>query len=212
LLTGRALELVDRIRERTENIIAEMRPDGSFLFPTRFPDFEISEPSAGYCARRTLDMMAFARLTGDQRVFQEVERSLEYMKRFRIPRGGRFQETPLQTPDLLTAAHLVILHVQAFEFSREVKYLEQAQYWALMGMPFVYLRDERPNMLYATVPMFGASERENPVWFGTSQPWCGCVYAYGIALLGKYDKNFDWLKIARGILHSAESLQFESGQ
>jgi hypothetical protein len=66
-------------------------------------------------------------------------------------------------------------------------------------------------MLYSAVPMFGASERENPVWFGTSQPWCGCVYAYSIALLGKYDKSIEWLKIARGILLAVETVQFESG-
>jgi len=210
-LTGQSLDLVDRMRDRTERIIAEMHPDGSFLFPTRFPDFETSEPSVGYSTRRTLEMMAFARLTGDRRVFGLVEQSLDYMARFRVPRGGRFWETPLRTPDLLTAAQNVILYVWAYEFSRDEKHLKQAQHWALMGMPFVYLRDERPNMLYATVPMFGASERENPVWFGTTQPWCGCVYAYGIALLGRYDKSIDWPKIARGILHSAEALQFTSG-
>ena len=210
-LTGRTLDLVDQMQERTESIIAEMRPDGSFLFTTRFPDIEANEPSVGYSARKTLEMMHYVRLTGDSEVFQQVERSLEFMTPFRIPRGGRYWEAPLHTPDLLTAAHLVMLNVRAFEFSRDVKYLEQAQHWALMGIPFVYLRDEHPNMLYATVPMFGASERENPVWFGTSQPWCGCVYAYAIVLLGKYDPNFDWLKIARGILHSAESLQFDSG-
>jgi len=210
-LTGRPLELVDLMRDRAESIMAEMRPDGSFLFLTRFPDVEASEPSVGYCARRTLEMMEYARLSGDQRTFQQVERSLNYMVRFRIPRGGRFWEAPLHTPDLLTAAHMVTLHVRAFEFSCDEKHLEQAQYWALMGVPFVYLRDEHSNMLYATVPMFGASERENPVWFGTSQPWCGCVYAYSIALLGKYDKSIDWLKIARGILHAAESVQFDSG-
>jgi len=210
-LTGRPLELIDLMRDRAASIMAEMRPDGSFMFLTRFPDVETSEPSVGYCARRTLEMMEYARLTGDLRTFRQVERSLEYMTRFRIPRGGRFWEAPLHTPDLLTAAHIVTLHVRAFEFSRDEKHLEQAQYWALTGIPFVYLHDERPNMLYAAVPMFGASERENPVWFGMSQPWCGCVYAYSIALLGKYDKSIDWLKIARGILHSAESVQLESG-
>jgi len=210
-LTGRPMELVDLMRDRAESVMAEMRPDGSFLYLTRFPDVETSEPSPGYCARKTLEMMEYARLTGNRRVFQQIERSLEFMTRFSIPRGGRFWETPLHTPDLLTAAHLVALHVRAFEFSRDEKHLEQAQYWALMGLPFVYLRDEHPNMLYATVPMFGASERENPVWLGTSQPWCGCVYAYSIALLGEYDKSVDWRKIARGILHAAEALQWESG-
>ena len=210
-LTGRSLDLIDLMRERMETIVAEMRPDGSFLFSTRFPDVEVNVPSVGYSARKTLEMMIYVRLTGDAWAFQQVERSLEFMTQFRIPRGGRYWEAPLHTPDLLTAAHMVQLNVWAFEFSRDVKYLEQAQYWAFMGLPFVYLRDERPNMLYATVPMFGASERENPVWFGTSQPWCGCVYAYAIAMLGKYDPNYDWLKIARGILYAAESLQFESG-
>jgi len=209
-LTGRPLELVDLMRNRVESIMAEMRPDGSFLYLTRFPDVETSEPSPGYCARRTLEMMEYARLTGNRRAFQQVERSLEFMTRFSVPRGGRFWEAPLHTPDLLTAAHLVTLHVRAFEFSRDEKHLERARYWALTGVPFVYLRDERPHMLYATVPMFGASERENPVWFGTSQPWCGCVYAYSIALLGKYDKSIDWRKIARGILHAAEAVQWES--
>jgi len=210
-LSGQALDLVDMQRERNERIIAEMRADNSFLFPTRFPDFELNEPSAGYCARRTLDMIAYARLTGDRRTFQHVARSIEYMKRFHTPRGGYYWESPQHTPDLLTAAHMVLLHVWAYEFSGDDRYIERARYWALMGVPFVYLRDQAPHMLYATVPMYGASEREKPVWFGTSQPWCGCVYAYAITMLSPYDQTVDWRKIARGILHHAESVQFANG-
>ena len=210
-LTGRPLDLAERKRERVDVIIREMRPDGSFLVPTRFPDVETTAPSVGYCARRTLELMDFARLTGDRRIFQFAEKGISFLERFRIPRGGYFGETPLHTPDLLSAAHLVILHVWAYEFSANGKYLDRARYWALMGIPFVYLREEKPHMPYATVPMYGASDRESPVWFGTSQPWCGCVYAYGLALLAKHDRSIDWRTISRGILHHAESLQFTDG-
>ena len=210
-LTRRVLDLVD-MKGKLANLVAqEMRADGSFLFATRFPDVESTVPAAGYCARQTLELMAYARLTGDRRFFQHAEKGLAFLEGFQIPRGGYFKEAPLHTPDLLSAAHLVILHVWAYEFSRDIKYLEKARYWAMMGVPFVYLRDGRPYMPYATVPMYGASERETPIWFGTSQPWCGCVYAYGITQLGKYDKSVDWPKIARGILHHAESLQYTDG-
>ena len=156
-------------------------------------------------------MMNYVRLAGDRRIFQYVESSLEYLTRFLLPRGGHFWESSVRTPDLLAAAHLVIVHVRAYEFSGDEKYLEQARKWALLGMPFVYLRNDLPHMLYATVPMYGASEGDHLIWFGTSQPWCGCVFAYGLTMLGNYDKSVDWQKIARGILHAAEALQWESG-
>jgi hypothetical protein len=207
---NRLLEWADSQRKQASKILSEMRADGSFIAPTRFFDFEPSAPSSGYNARQALTLMRYVRLTGDETVFRRLEKTLDYLKTFRVPRGGHYWETPQHTPDLLTASHLVNLYVFAYEFSKKAEYLERARYWAIAGLPFIYFWSDRPRMLYATTPMYGASERESPVWFGTSQPWCGCCYAYAIALLSKYDDSLDWRKIARGILHTAESMQLDA--
>ncbi|MDR1493688.1 MAG: hypothetical protein LBT05_13350 [Planctomycetaceae bacterium] len=210
-LNDRLLEWVDSRRKQANKILSEMRADGSFIHQTRFSDFERNSPSSGYNARQALILMRYVRLTGDEAVFRQLEKTLDYLKVFRVPRGGHYWETPQHTPDLLAASHLVNLYVFAYEFSKKAEYLERARYWAIAGLPFVYLWSDRPRMLYATVPMYGASERERPVWFGIAQPWCGCCYAYAIAALSKYDDTLDWRKIARGILHAAESMQFDAG-
>ncbi|MCL2347243.1 MAG: hypothetical protein FWC50_03165 [Planctomycetaceae bacterium] len=210
-LRGNIYEWLDFRRSRVEQILSEMRKDGSFIRHSLFPEYEPSSLVSGYGARRALELMAFVRLTGNKNVFASVTKTIDFIRQFRIPRGGHYWETPLHTPDLLAAAHLVMLHVWAYEFDPKPEYLERARYWAIMGLPFIYLWQDRPKMLYATVPMFGASDRESPVWFGTAQPWCGAVYAYALIMLAKHDDTLDWRKIARGILHTAEAMQFESG-
>ncbi len=44
-------------------------------------------------------LLDYARLTGDPRALAAGLRTLDYMKRFCVPRGAQVWEVPLHTPD-----------------------------------------------------------------------------------------------------------------
>ena len=210
-LTGQ----VERWRSSRESairsILALRNPDGSFLHRTRFPEVESAGTSRGYTAIRALEVMEFVRLTGSLELFGVVRESLEFLKDGNVPRGGFYRDTPLHTPDLMTAATLTWLAVWAYEFSGEMEYLELARRFAYLGLPFVYQRGEPGKMLYMAVPKFGGTERGLPLWFGVTRPGAGILYAYALNLLARHDPAVDWKRVAVGILHATESLQYTDG-
>lgn len=212
-LTGRVEQWKTSRDEAIRTILSLRNPDGSFFYRTRFMEVESSITSVGHTAIRALEIMEFVRLTGDGDLFEEVKSALEYLDSYDIPRGGFYRDTPLHTPDLYTAASLLWLYTWAHEFTGEPRYLELAQRSAVAGLPFVYLRTDpdHDDLLYAAVPKFGGTERGLPLWFGVAQPRVGLVYAYALNLLARHDRSIDWSRVAQGILHAAERMQFPDG-
>lgn len=142
----------------------------------------------------------------------ELEGStLEYMKRFRTPRGAQVWEIPLHTPDQLAAAYLVWAYTRGFELTGDQSYLQQGRRWAPSGLPFTYLWTRFPIMSYATPPVYGATNWVSPNWMGLPVQWVGTVYAYALTRLAPHDNTFDWSRIARGILISAQQQQYPDG-
>jgi hypothetical protein len=118
-----------------------------------------------------------------------------------VPRGAQTWEVPLHTPDILASAHLVKAYTLGYLISQKKEYLEQAQYWAWTGVPFVYLVHPTSGEIgpYATIAVLGATNWEAPVWFGRPVQWCGLVYGSALHLLSCYDRAGPWEKIAQGI-------------
>ncbi len=136
-----------------------------------------------------------------------AEKTLGVLSGSPVPRGGFYWETPLHTPDLLSAAYATWAFCRGYELTQKPEYLEEAKRYALSGLPFVYQwGEEKTIRKYATVPMFGASQRER-TWFGVAQPWSGVIYGYALTLLAQHDSSLDWNKIATGILIAAEQIQ-----
>jgi hypothetical protein len=133
-------------------------------------------------------------------------------KRFDVPRGAQTWEIPLHTPDQLASAYAVWAYVRGYELTGKKEYLAEARRWALSGVPFVYLWSRYPIMLYATPPVYGATQWKAPNWMGLPVQWVGGVYAYALTLLTPYDKTLDWNHLARGILISAEQQQYPDGK
>jgi hypothetical protein len=90
-------------------------------------------------------------------------------------------------------------------------YLIEARKWALSGLPFTYLWSEYPIMLYATPPVYGATNWVAPNWMGLPVQWVGGVYAYALTKFAPYDSSVDWGHVARGILISAQQQQYPDG-
>jgi hypothetical protein len=192
-------------------LLRQQQPDGSFRYQGEFRRGHFEDTASGVCARPAAMLLEHAWLTGDAAALQAGLRSLEFMKRFRVPRGAQFWELSIHTPDQLASAYLVSAYVRGYELTGKKEYLALARRWAVTGLPFVYLWSRYPVMLYATTPVYGATHWVAPNWIGLPVQWVGGVYAYALTKLAPYDRSFDWNQVARGILIAAEQMQIPDG-
>lgn len=211
-VTGRAAEWKKRHEAQAAGLIAQQRPDGSYHYDGPFARGHFEDTANGVCARPAAMLLEYARVTGDKKALEAGLRTLDYMKRFDVPRGAQVWEVPLHTPDQLASAYGVWAYVRGFELTGKPEYLAEARRWALSGVPFTYLWTCKPIMLYATPPVLGATNWQAPMWIGLPVQWVGGVYAYALTMLASHDKTLDWNRLARGILNSAEQQQFPDGQ
>jgi len=209
-VTGRARQWLDHGAAEVKGILNKQQPDGSFRYDGKYRRGHFENTASGACARPAAMLLDYARATGDRTALQAGVRTLEYMKRFRTPRGAQVWEVPLHTPDQLASAYLVWAYVRGYELTGNEAYLALARKWAISGIPFTYLWDCHPIMLYSTPPVFGATFWRHP-WFGLPVQWVGGVYAYALTMLAPYDDSLDWSHLARGILLSAEQQQYPDG-
>jgi hypothetical protein len=211
-VTGQAKRWLAIRRGEARAIIAAQKPDGSFRYSGKYRKGHFEDTSSGHCAKRALTLLEFANLTGDSGARRAGIKTLEFMKRFRTPRGAQTWELSLHTPDILASANLVRAYVYGYELTGRKEYLALARKWAISGIPFVYLWSDRPVMTYATVPVYGATNYRAPLWIGLPVQWCGGVYAYGLTRLARHDKTFKWNHLARGILLAGRQMQYPDGR
>jgi hypothetical protein len=167
----------------------------------------------GTTATPAAEVLRYARITGDKYALASGLKALEAMKKYRIPRAAQTWEIPVHTPDILASARAIDAYLEGYVATGNKEYLERAKYWAYTGLPFVYLwgREDRQVMLYATIPVYGATHYRAPVWIGRPVQWCGLVYAYELLRLSKYDNSFPWEIVGEGILSSGMRQQVTSG-
>jgi len=199
-------------RGEVRGILARQQPDGSFRYSGPYRRGHFEDTASGVCARPAATLLDYAWMTGDEEALEAGIRTLEYMKRFRTPRGAQVWEVPLHTPDLLASAYLVWAYVRGYELTGRGEYLAEARRWALSGVPFVYLWNEYPVMLYATPPVYGATNWQAPCWIGLPVQWVGLVYAYALAMLAPYEDTLDWHHLAQGILIAGRQMQHPDGE
>lgn len=209
-VTGRAKQWLDHQRRQAQAHIDRQQPDGSYRYDGKYRRGHFENTASGVSARPAAMLLEFARATGDKAALEAGVRTLEYMKRFRTPRGAQVWEVPLHTPDQLASAYLVWAYVRGYELTGKKEYLRLARKWALSGVPFTYLWESHPIMLYSAPPVFGATFWRH-CWFGLPVQWVGGVYAYSLTMLAPHDDSLDWGHLARGILLSAEQQQYPDG-
>jgi len=211
-VTGRAQKWLEMRSSQAQNLIKGQKPDGSWHYEGKYLKGHYEDTASGHCARPAATLLNFAWMTGDKAALDAGLKALDYMKRFRVPRGAQTWELSLHTPDVLASAYLVWAYVRGFELTGRQDYLAEARRWALSGVPFVYLWSRYPVMAYAAIPVYGATSWRAPNWMGLPVQWCGGVYAYALTLLAPHDKTLDWAHLARGILLSAEQQQYPDGR
>jgi hypothetical protein len=211
-LHSRVAEWLDMRRGQARGAMKGQKPDGSWRYEGTYARTHFEDTASGVCARPATTLLDYAWHTGDEEALAAGIKALDYMKRFRTPRGAQTWECPLHTPDILASAYLVWAYTRGYELTGREDFRAEARRWALSGLPFVYQWTCKPVMLYATTPVFGATNWRAPNWIGLPVQWCGGVYAYALGLLAPYEKTLDWAKLARGILISAEQQQYPDGR
>ena len=111
---------------------------------------EAGDTSSGQIAANALYLLRFARITGDPVLREAGLRALRFLEAHhsRRPEGAQVWELPLHCPDLLAAAWAEQCYLEAYWLTGEKHDAERAQWWALSGLPFVYLwaSPDRPVM------------------------------------------------------------------
>jgi len=207
---------LETVKKYVENIIANQGEDGSWRFhPNERTENLGSEGDAvlGTCASNALVILKYARISGDEGALQAGKKALEFMDRFKVPRGAQAWECPLYEPDILAAAFAVGAYVEAYQITKARHYLEQAEYWAKTGLPFLFFwnNPQRPGMRYGSIPVFGTTFYTHS-WFGVPVQWNGLVYAYYLQHLAEHSGIFPWKQIAEGIIVSAMHQQWTEGE
>lgn len=210
-VTGRAQQWLDAKRAQAEAARRGQQPDGSYRYDGPYARGHFENTASGVCAIPACRLLDYAWYTGDRESLDAAVKTLDYIKRFRTPRGAQVWEVPLHTPDQLASAYLVAAYVRAYQLTGREDYLREARRWALTGIPFTYLWSRYPVMLYGTPPVLGATNWKAPNWIGLPVQWVGGVYAYSLTKLAPYDDTLDWNQLARGILVAAEQMQYTEG-
>lgn len=206
--------LLSRHEDGTWRFDADLDPkEGPFVgrdYHQLGPDEAVE---VGTCARRAYEVLRYARIAGDMDVYRSMVPTLEAMERFRVPRAAQVWEVPVHTPDLLAAADAVDAFLEAYWLSGDRRWLDDAVFWARRGLPFIYLWEdpEKPFLLGASIPVFGASWHESS-WFGRPVQWNGLRYAAALLKLAPYDQTHPWRKLATMIIHSGIHQQAPEGE
>ena len=212
VIEGSANGQLDSIREDGSSKYVAPKPPARDYGTTHWTDH-----ANGLTSNRLLVAARYALASGNveyrKKYLTVVDKVLD-LYRGDVPRGAQTWEIPLHTPDILASAYLLDLCTVAYAVSGDSKYLREAEYWALTGVPFVYLETPVPNVhkdgIYGTIAVLGSTAWVAPFWVGLPVQWCGLVYRnalYRYADVLPNQKAADyWRKMAAGI--TITGLQF----
>ncbi len=210
-VTGQAEQWLRQIDQQAANSRRIQKEDGSYRYDGEFKAGHFENTSSGQCAQHAVILLQHAKATGNTSSLSVGLKSLEFIKRFRTPRGAQVWECPLHAPDLMASAKMVTAYVIAYELTQSREYLDLAVQWALTGVPYIYLWNEWPIQRYASIATLCATHYQAPVWIGRPVQWVGLVYADALLDLYEHDQTLDWKHLANGILISGIQQQYLEG-
>lgn len=172
----------------------------------------VGDQAVGLNTDRAAAILRYAIMTADPKAIEGGLRTLEGLRRFRVPRAAQVWEVPVHTPDILASSRAVDAYLLGYQLTGDARYLDDAVYWARTGLPFVYAWNDpdQPALQGASVPVFGATAYVLS-WFGVAVQWNGLAYGDSLYALAQYDQSFPWETVADNILRSAMYQQVEDG-
>jgi hypothetical protein len=188
---------------RVRSLADTQNDDGSWPFTPSSQQADLGIPgdsSSGWTASMARFLLKFGRITGDSEAIAAGLKALEYLDAQVRPEGAQTWELQLHVPDVLASSYVMECYLEAYRITGDPTHLEKAKYWALTGLPFIYLWSpaDRPVMRYGSIPVFGATHFTHP-WFGIIVQWNGLDYAYKLLELSRYDDELPWRTLAEGI-------------
>ena len=188
---------------RAAALLASMRDDGSWRFDADRRDqgvfkgldyHELGPDDAvelGTCAHNAFEVLRYARVAGDWDAYERMQKTLKLMERFRVPRAAQVWEVPVHTPDVLAAADAIDAYLEAYRFSGDERWRDNAVTWARRSWPFIYLwgDPEKPFLLGASIPVFGATWYRGS-WFGRPVQWNGLRLANALLKLAEHSESW----------------------
>src|ERR1043166_5672649 len=185
LIFGSVAENARQAQAHGRALVGRFQPDGSVLYAPSpkgadYARTHWSHEANGLTATVVAGLLDAAIFSGDRDLLEKALAHLRAMDKFRngVPRGAQTWEVPLHTPDILASGYLLHAYLLGYELNGDSRFLDQANYWAWTGVPFVYLSPPttQPVGLYSTIPVLGATSWTAPLWIGLPVQWCGLVY------------------------------------
>lgn len=215
LHTGSPAEGVQAVRNAGLSALGRREPDGSWVFRPNEKTASLGtagDTNVGMAAGSVRQILRSAAQSADSHLLQEGLNGLEWMRKWRVPRGAQVWEIPLHAPDILASAHCCAAFLWGYRLTGDESYLRDAVYWARTGLPFVYFWQTPEKglepMRGGTIPIFGATFYVGS-WYGRLVQWCGLEYAKVLIDLAPFDGSHPWREIARDITVSGWRQQQE---
>jgi hypothetical protein len=208
----------DTAREVSEKLLEMQTEEGAFLFdpegihrtplldraanwrPLGHPD----ETVIDLCARAAGYLVLSGKQLGEDRYLEGARKTLDFGLRFGRPEGGDWWETPLRSPNLLTAGNAAIAYYLGYEQFGEEIYLEKARHWIRSLIPFTHLWEpfDLP-MMYNTKPCFNSTSWFLSDWVSKHVQWEVLTVFSRSEAMGirweEVDPEVDWSTYQRGV-------------
>ncbi len=177
---------------------------------------EAQDSATGYTGGKVIPLLAWALASGEPGAVAASLHAADWCNAQRRPEGAQTWELHLHVPDVLAVPWLINVNVAAWRLSGDEGYLDQAERWAMTGLPFTFLWNGyyRPIMRYGTVPVFGATFHDVQSWFGVIVHWNGLWYSDALtrlAALRPGDGPLDRARLAEGIARHGIQEQIDFG-
>ena len=212
LVYGHVAENLVALKEEARQWVQRLGTNGVMAYSPSPGHVDLSETHGsreanGLVSKPIQTILQAAFITGDPGLREDGLRLLRTLDRwkFGVPRGAQSWEVPLHAPDILASAQLADAYrLGAILSNNDPVLLQQAEYWAWTGVPFVRLNATGLDSVgyFATTPVLGATEYVAPNWIGLPVQWCGLVYARTLLDLAEVSGNKGWYPMARGIAWS----------
>lgn len=219
LVLGGLKEAVQQSEAAARDALSKIRGDGTQKYVANGTDYgktHFADHANGPTGRTLLTAIECALFCGDPELINQAVESLRRARTYRgtVPRGAQTWEVPLHTPDIMASAHLCKAYSLAYEATGDRSFLDDAEYWAYTGLPFVYADNPTSGRVgkYATIAVFGATNWVAPNWMGLPVQWCGAVYADALYAFSRHSKNPMWKTLADGIFDSGVAQTFNDSR
>lgn len=208
----------DELREMGECMLKRQTGEGDFPFDPqglhatnhlrmadRWRPLGLPGDSAlDLCVTPALMLFLIGDLLGEDRFLEAAHKALDFSMRWDRPEGGDWWETPLHSPNLLTAAHAVLAYWTGWQVLGDERYRERARHFLRCLLPFTYLWEpDGKALLYDTKPLWGTTGWHYMAWTSRCVLWQVLLFFDLAQQLGldcsQLDPELDWATYRRGV-------------